>query len=286
MKKIIFPILFVLFFVVFCTYTVYFAYAENVQRVLTTNAELTEKTSQVLAILENNSSSAQTYSTLTTSDSEKYTITSKTNELADKSYYNVKAENYSFNYTSDTLELVNIFNTSNNFSNTDSTPEEDARTFIMDMYTELSLPSDYELTYLEKLDDSLWEADFSKKYGDIYNKFESVKIFFSPDEQEIAALTVFNEKVEETSTLARTSSLTESNARDVVVNTLNISNDKILNTYQSFERANGYYTNESLDLSKNIYNVWVVEYLDSDSNTNSCFVDINTGDIIGGAIQK
>ena len=135
------------------------------------------------------------------------------------------------------------------------------------------------------MDDSLWEADFSKKYGDIYNKYESVKIFFSPDTQEIAALTIFNEKAEESSTLARTASLTADNAKNVATTNLNITDDKILDVYQGFERANGFYSNEELDLSKKVYNVWIVKYL-TENTTATCYIDINSGDIIGGAIQK
>lgn len=285
MKKILFTSVFILSTLVFCIFSVYFAYAANQENILATNAELTEKTSRVLAILEENSLNEVATLSATSMQNDDYTITTKENEISNKNFYNVKSENYTFNYTSDTLELVNIFNTSNNFGNIGTATEDMAKAFILNMYSKLSLPLGYDLTYLAKLDDSLWEADFAKKYGDIYNKYESVKIFFSPDTQEIAALTVFNEKATESSTLARSISITADNAKNIVINTLGISSDKILNVSQGFEKANGFYSNESLDLSKKVYNVWIVKYA-VDNTTANCFIDINSGNIIGGAIQK
>lgn len=284
MKKILFTSVFVVLTLFFCVFSVYFAYAENQERILTTNTQLTETTSRILSILEENSLENDSVATLART-TDNYTISTKENTNSNQTFYNVKSENYSLNYTSDTLELVNIFNIANNFANVGTANETTARAFITNLYEELALPIDYELTYLVKMDDSLWEADFSKKYGDIYNKYESVKIFFSPDTQEIAALTIFNEKAEESSTLVRTTSLTADNAKNVAITNLNITDDKILDVYQGFERANGFYSNEELDLSKKVYNVWIVKYL-TENTTATCYIDINSGDIIGGAIQK
>ena len=266
MKKILFTSVFIVSTLIFCIFSVYFAYAANQENILATNAELTDKTNRVLSILEKNSVKSDSAVPFSTAKNENYSIVQKENEISKKSFYNVKSENYSFNYTSDTLELVNIFNTSNNFGNISTADESSAREFILGMYSELSLPVGYELTYLAKLDDSLWEADFSQKYGDIYNKYESVKIFFSPDLQEIAALTIFNEKA-------------VVSARSTTIS------DKILSVSQGFERANGLYSNETLDLTKKVYNVWIVNY-EFENTTASCFIDINSGNIIGGAIQK
>ena len=282
MKKILFTSVFIVSTLIFCIFSVYFAYAANQENILATNAELTDKTNRVLSILEKNSVKSDSAVPFSTAKNENYSIVQKENEISKKNFYNVKSKNYSFNYTSDTLELVNIFNTSNNFGNISTADESSAREFILGMYSELSLPVGYELTYLAKLDDSLWEADFSQKYGDIYNKYESVKIFFSPDLQEIAALTIFNEKAVVS---ARSTTISETDARNIVIETLNVPSDKILSVSQGFERANGLYSNETLDLTKKVYNVWIVNY-EFENTTASCFIDINSGNIIGGAIQK
>ena len=70
-----------------------------------------------------------------------------------------------------------------------------------------------------------------------------------------------------------------------LLETLNVPSDKILSVSQGFERANGLYSNETLDLTKKVYNVWIVNY-EFENTTAKCFIDINSGNIIGGAIQK
>lgn len=81
--------------------------------------------------------------------------------------------------------------TYSNFNTNGITIEND----ISDLYEELGLPSDYNLCRDEKLSKSRI-LEYSKKYGDIYNKFESVKFIVNNDK--IESITTFDYPCEDT----------------------------------------------------------------------------------------
>lgn len=192
-------------------------------------------------------------------------------ELAQKNIYQISNEKYTINLD-ESNNLLGIYSK-------DITPvlartavdKETAKNIILNIYNELNLPSDYELVYLEQFDNEIWEADFAKKYNDVYNKFESVKTFFVPANSEIVSLTVFNEGHDLDQV-----TVSQEEAIQTATNTLDINSQDIISASLSMEKANNYYNKSSKDTS--IHTSWVLET----SDNSFVFVDASDNTIIGG----
>ena len=136
----------------------------------------------------------------------------------------------------ETKHKIAIF-TTQEISSMDSSSAKD---YILDKYKKLNLPSDYELNYLEKFDYLIWQANFEKNYNGIYNKYESVKVFFIPDTDEIVSLTVFNEPAASNET-----TITQEEATLTATENLGISSSDIVSATLTMEKANDYYDNSN-----------------------------------------
>ena len=148
--------------------------------------------------------------------------------------------------------------------------DEDNKDFITAKYAELNLPSEYDLVYLEKFDDVLWEADFQKEYNGVYNKYEAVKVFFTPETKEIAALSVFDTPYSDEKEVNITSEEAKNKAND------NLELDsKIVDSELTIVQGNEYFNEET---DTDLHKAWVL----STEKNEFVFVDASTGDIIGG----
>ncbi len=75
--------------------------------------------------------------------------------------------------------------------------KEQAEEVAKEIYTSLGYKQgEYELAEIKKNaitdEGSLWQVDFCKKYGDIYNYYQDIRISFIPEIKQIVILTIFD----------------------------------------------------------------------------------------------
>ena len=88
-------------------------------------------------------------------------------ELKKANIYEFENEKYFVNMDTKN-DLVGIY--SKNVSTTQTTSNannQTAKEYVLNKYKELNLPTEYELTHLEKFDDLIWQANFEKNYNGI-----------------------------------------------------------------------------------------------------------------------
>ena len=181
-------------------------------------------------------------------------------ELKNKDIYRIEDAKYSI-YMDTNNKLVGIHARSLSTDLQESSfSEEEAGQYIVAKYNELNLPSDYEFDYITKFDDLIWQANFEKNYGGVYNKYESVKVFFIPDSDEIVALGVFYDAPKSTGVRI---------AQDAAIQTAsNKNSSEVVKAELSMEKAD----------DNNIHSAWVITYSDNEI----IYVDAESNEIIGG----
>lgn len=223
----------------------------------TVSAEMINKSSEILSTLESD----------TTISKSKV----KFDKFKNEDVYEIENSKYFIDLDSSN-NLVGIYSKSTSPLKIRSTFSKDqAREVIVNKYQELNLPSEYDLVYLEKVDDEIWEADFQKNYNGIYNKYEAVKTFFIPENNEIVSLTVFDEGHGQTET-----TVSKDDAIMTAANSLNIDSSEIVSAELSMEKANDFYDESNSDNS--IHTSWVLKSLDN----SIVFVDATENTVIGG----
>lgn len=192
-------------------------------------------------------------------------------ELKKANIYEFENEKYFVNMDTKN-DLVGIY--SKNVTTTQTTSNannQTAKEYVLNKYKELNLPTEYELTYLEKFDDLIWQANFEKNYNGIYNKYESVKMFFIPDSDEIVALTVFNESAKSSNV-----SINKEDAEMTAAQNLGIDSSEIKSATLSMEKANKFYDNSNSDTT--VHSTWVIQ----SSDDTIVYVDAENNNVIGG----
>ncbi len=192
-------------------------------------------------------------------------------DIREKDLYRVCTEKYMIDLDASN-NLVGIYCTNTSpVSTTTVATEEQARTMIENKYKELNLPSDYELSYLARFDDEIWQANFEKNYNGVYNKYESVKVFFIPENNEIVALTVFNEGHDDSPV-----SVSKEDAISSAAKNLGIDTSEIVSASLSMEKANNFYDKSNED--KSIHTSWVIQT----SDNSIVYIDASDNNVIGG----
>lgn len=195
----------------------------------------------------------------------------KYDDLKERDVYEISNAKYSINLDSN-KNLIGIYSKNISPVNARSSATRDtAREVIMNKYVELNLPSEYELVYLEKMDDIVWEADFQKNYNGIYNKYEAVKVMFIPENDEICALTVFNEGNDSAEV-----SVSAEDAIKTASETLNIDPSEIVSSELTMQKANKTFDKKNKDSS--VHTSWVLEK----SDKSLIYVDATENNVIGG----
>lgn len=223
--------------------------------------------------------------------STKQIISNKINILHDNTinqdYYDIITENYSISLSKD-LKLRSFSDNTFNFNLPTTASKIEAENFIMKFYDNLNVSHDYELAYMEIADEGIWEADFAKKIDGIYNYYDSIKIFFSPEQEKIAALRIHSSEYsipESSLQTIQTSSLTIEEAKRIVKqNFSNISDEDILNVELVFTKPNNFFTKESgsdIVYENIVTKAWKIS-VNKDSKTGYIFIDCLTGNIVGG----
>lgn len=207
-----------------------------------------------------------------TEDDEIKTISTFTDEKRNQSICQVTTEDYTVSLDSSSKALIGIYQKEAKYNVNTTTDKNIAENYIKSKYSAMNLPSEYDLVYLEKFDDYVWEANFQKEYNGLYNMYESVKVFFNPENDEIVALTVFDEEYTETSS----TTITQENATLSATNSLDINSESIKDSELTLIKANTYFDQNNNDTS--IHKAWVL----TTNEEESIFVDAATGEIIGG----
>lgn len=109
------------------------------------------------------------------------------------------------NFTLDALtgKLIQFSDSSFNDLEIKSTANENiAMQVAKELYEKLGYEDgEYEISTLKKNGttegESLWRVDFCKKYGDVYNQYQCIRISFVPEIKRIKILTVFDEEYED-----------------------------------------------------------------------------------------
>lgn len=153
---------------------------------------------------------------------------------------------------------------------------------IEELYRKLNLPMDYEI--YKNLNSNVGFIDYAKKYGDIYNKFESVKIYM--EENNIRFVGVTNYPYEDKEILiSKERALEILKENGIEVGTLELSIEDVYN--KTFEYGDKIY--EDLDynvaskeefkkMNVNIRKVWKIV----DKNNFEKLLDVEDGKIYNG----
>jgi len=205
-------------------------------------------------------------------DNKIVSIDEKTNSFSKEKFYTVETKTSMLKVDSTTHSVTSYLVKQVNCNFKKSSSKEDAKRMILSKYEELGLPEEYDLVYLEEFDDYCWEADFQKKYDNVYNMYEAVKIFFVPETEEIISLNKFNEEYKETKDEIITAEIAKEIAKTVLD-----SNKKISDTKLTIIKGNSYFK-ENSDTS--LHKAYVVQTSDEEY----VYVDAVSGEIIGGDI--
>lgn len=181
--------------------------------------------------------------------------------------------------------------------------KEEAKKIAIELYNSIGYnENDYELANFDKNGISenanLYTADFSKKYGDIFNDYQTVRITFIPEEKQIVTFNLFDFEFDNNELI-----ITKEQAIEIAKNKnkkLDDNKFKIIseeaklkivkmndyvygqeNPINNIEDENDY---ETYVVEPRTRFAWVVElnYNSEFAKKVSYFVDATTGEIIGG----
>ena len=208
---------------------------------------------------------------------------------------NSKEEDYKI-ITNSNLEVlvdinkakVNSFFDNNNYTvNQTSLDEDEAKTVLLEKYDVLKGENDYELVSFEKESNDVWTGYFNKKYGELYNKYQGITLKIIPELDKIVTVAYFDEEFEDTEII-----VSKEDAINIAKNKIEVNNIESINAYLSIEKSNLFvetledinFDEENLeDTNYIVRKVWRVDIRQNNNlNILSFFVDVETGEIIGG----
>lgn len=198
------------------------------------------------------------------------------NTLKEDKYNDKKIWTVSDNYTetkidAETGDLIQTLSKKQEYTDSNCT-EDEAKVIANELYKNLDIKNeykDYQLNGVIKFDDELWIANFSKKYGDLYNDFESVKITFAPADKQVKIVSIINQGIYENNSV----SISEDEAKDIAKKQINSnSNSKvklaIVQPNYFFKDKNNYLTYKEVEKTRTAYIVSL-----EDENKTIVYVD-------------
>ena len=171
--------------------------------------------------------------------------------------------------------------------NQTSLDEDEAKTVLLEKYDVLKGENDYELVSFEKESNDVWTGYFNKKYGELYNKYQGITLKIIPELDKIVTVAYFDEEFEDTEII-----VSKEDAINIAKNKIEVNNIESINAYLSIEKSNLFvetledinFDEENLeDTNYIVRKVWRVDIKQNNNlNILSFFVDVETGEIIGG----
>lgn len=175
------------------------------------------------------------------------------------------------------------------YSKYSNSNKEYAKKYITELYNNLDISHDYELTYLEIFDEYLWEAGFTKKIDNIYNIYDSIKVYFTPEQKKIAAMRIHSTYNTQIVNVNTENIVPEKDIINIIQeNFENIKEKDISKVEIVYTKPNNFFTKKDYGdiISENkIVKAYKITITLNDK-TIYVFVDINTGNIIGGDMLK
>lgn len=209
------------------------------------------------------------------------------NTLKEDKYNDKKIWTVSDNYTetkidAETGDLIQTLSKKQEYTDSNCT-EDEAKVIANELYKNLDIKNeykDYQLNGVIKFDDELWIANFSKKYGDLYNDFESVKITFAPADKQVKIVSIINQGIYENNSV----SISEDEAKDIAKKQINSNSNikvklAIVQPNYFFKDKNNYLTYKEVEKTRTAYIVSL-----EDENKTIVYVDATNGEVIGGDV--
>lgn len=169
-------------------------------------------------------------------------------------------------------KLKSFSNISFDDTKIESTYDKELATHIAhQIYQQLDYTDgEYELADLKMnvSNSSLWQADFCKKYDDVYNPYECIRIIFVPEINKLKSLIIFDYETENNSV-----NITKEEAIEIAKNSSKQNNIKEITSTLGFAKT------DSLKARK----AWIVEieyHNDSFVDIHTYYIDTSTGNII------
>ena len=262
-----------------------FAAQENVQKsILSGGAKLSNEDarSSIVQIEKSKSNVAKDTTMKVETRSLEQGNVLKEDKYNDKKIWTV-SDNYSeTKIDAETGELVQVLSKKQEYTDSNCT-EEEAKEIADELYGKLDIKEEYkeyQLNGIVKFDEELWIANFSKKYGDLYNDFESVKVTFAPADKEVKIVSVIKQGIYENNTV----SISEEDARNIAKNQIDSNSNSnvkltIVQPNYFFKDNENYLTYKEVEKTRTAY---VVSF--EDENKTIVYVDATTGEVIGGDI--
>ncbi|MDR3289150.1 MAG: hypothetical protein LBT22_06950, partial [Peptococcaceae bacterium] len=170
-----------------------------------------------------------------------------------------------------------------------------AEAYITGIFRNLNRGEQYQLTYLEPFSAGLWEAGFPAELDGVYNDYDAIKVFFSPEQEKIAALTVHHTPYEGSGEVA----ITAEQAKTIVQEKISFSGNaqaqeavlvftKPIPFFEQEKEGIDSVPGEAFFAENKVVKAWKVTLLIENTTeygwdtTVYVFVDCATGDIVGG----
>lgn len=215
-------------------------------------------------------------------------------------YWDLENDVYKIEINAINKNLISYSN--KNVEQENKVSEDEAKNALNEIIENLEIPKEYELEKLQIEYDLQWHAELAKKHHDVFNEYEGIELYFSPQTKQIASLEFKNyiytdneEKItsDEAEKIAR-DTYQEDDIKDVIVeksieqvDDRRINSDvyigdeyEVENISEVIEYMNKYKEN------RQIRNVWKVTIKNVDNNVAIYAIDVTDGNIIRKAFIK
>lgn len=173
---------------------------------------------------------------------------------------------------------------------TEEEAKEKAKELYQEIHKELNFEGNYELAYIYSMGQGKWSADFSIKYNDIFNDYQTIRFIFFPATKELVLLRIFDyefennpfEITEEEAIKIAKVAFGERNIKDIFTK----KDIKLMNA-MVYMKENPPTTDYSYRTENIVRNIWNIEIVDQNTGfSETYYVDATTGEVIGGTESK
>ena len=192
-------------------------------------------------------------------------------------------EGYVIEVNAKNAKIVSYFDSTVNDIEIKATANKKEATQVSEkIYNLISQDKDYVLK----------DADYCKKYDDIFNDYQCIRLTFVPETEQIKIINIFDEEFENNPIV-----ITKEEAEQIVKEKLSNETISSIDTKLKIEKMNEYVymqdnklkENQAYKMDVTVRKVWSVEFILKKNNfeqSSKVYVDVTTGEIIGGDILQ